>query len=415
MIKYCKRCLYPSNHPLNLIIDEDGICSGCRVHEEKNIINWEKKRSQFSNIVKEYKSNSGKNYDCIVPVSGASDSYYILHLVKNIYKMNPLVVTYNKQYNTKLGIRNLANLKDKFDVDVLTLTVDPYIVKKITRHTLRVFGSIYWHCIAGQTVFPVQVATRMKVPLIIWGCHQGLDQTGMFSHHDQVEMTRKYRKEHDLLGFEAEDLIEDIDGLTIQDVSQYIYPDNQEITNVGVRGIYLNNFFRWDSKTQHQLMVKKYDYGSYFQNRTYDTYNNSDCWNYNDLHDYIKFIKFGYSKVVDQVCRDIRLCHISRSKAIDIVNNYIFKKPKNSNLFFNWLGITKNAFNYVMDQHRNKDIWIRDENWNWTLKKDFLVNSYFKYPEEKVEEPILVEGFENNNNKFSSDDDDSYILIGKGC
>ena len=264
-------------------------------------------------------------------------------------------------------------------------------------------------------MFPVQVATRMKVPLIIWGCHQGLDQTGMFSHHDQVEMTRKYRKEHDLLGFEAEDLIEDIDGLTIQDVSQYIYPDNQEITNVGVRGIYLNNFFRWDSKTQHQLMVKKYDYGSYFQNRTYDTYNNSDCWNYNDLHDYIKFIKFGYSKVVDQVCRDIRLCHISRSKAIDIVNNYIFKKPKNSNLFFNWLGITKNAFNYVMDQHRNKDIWIRDENWNWTLKKDFLVNSYFKYPEEKVEEPILVEGFENNNNKFSSDDDDSYILIGKGC
>ena len=415
MIKYCKRCLYPSNHPLNLIIDEDGICSGCRVHEEKNIINWEKKRSQFSNIVKEYKSNSGKNYDCIVPVSGASDSYYILHLVKNIYKMNPLVVTYNKQYNTKLGIRNLANLKDKFDVDVLTLTVDPYIVKKITRHTLRVFGSIYWHCIAGQTVFPVQVATRMKVPLIIWGCHQGLDQTGMFSHHDQVEMTRKYRKEHDLLGFEAEDLIEDIDGLTIQDVSQYIYPDNQEITNVGVRGIYLNNFFKWDSKTQHQLMVEKYDYGSYRQNRTYDTYNNSDCWNYNDLHDYIKFIKFGYSKVVDQVCRDIRLCHISRSKAIDIVNNYIFKKPKNSNLFFNWLGITKNAFNYVMDQHRNKDIWIRDENWNWTLKKDFLVNSYFKYPEEKVEEPILVEGFENNNNKFSSDDDDSYILIGKGC
>ena len=83
MIKHCKRCLYPSNHPLNLLIDEDGICSGCRIHEEKNIINWDKKKTNFSDIVKEYKSNSGKNYDCIVPVSGASDSYYILHIVKS--------------------------------------------------------------------------------------------------------------------------------------------------------------------------------------------------------------------------------------------------------------------------------------------------------------------------------------------
>ena len=68
-------------------------------------------------------------------------------------------------------------------------------------------GSIYWHCIAGQTVFPVQIACKFKIPLIIWGAHQGVDQVGMFSHTDEVEMTRKYRKEHDLMGYEAEDLL----------------------------------------------------------------------------------------------------------------------------------------------------------------------------------------------------------------
>ncbi|MEZ4752918.1 MAG: hypothetical protein R3A13_01235 [Bdellovibrionota bacterium] len=34
-MKYCSRCLYPANHPLGLTFDEQDVCSGCRVHEEK--------------------------------------------------------------------------------------------------------------------------------------------------------------------------------------------------------------------------------------------------------------------------------------------------------------------------------------------------------------------------------------------
>ena len=97
-------------------------------------------------------------------------------------------------------------------------TVNPIKVKKITRSTLRRFGSIYWHCIACQTVYPVQMAVRLKIPLIIWGVHQGIDQVGMYSHYDEVEMTRKYRKEHDLMGYEAEDLINEFDDISIQDI-----------------------------------------------------------------------------------------------------------------------------------------------------------------------------------------------------
>ena len=39
-MKFCNRCVYPENHPLNIIFDEDGICSGCRIHEEKDFLNW---------------------------------------------------------------------------------------------------------------------------------------------------------------------------------------------------------------------------------------------------------------------------------------------------------------------------------------------------------------------------------------
>ena len=37
-IKYCKKCVYPSNHPLNITFDNNGVCSGCIVHKEKDKI-----------------------------------------------------------------------------------------------------------------------------------------------------------------------------------------------------------------------------------------------------------------------------------------------------------------------------------------------------------------------------------------
>ena len=153
-----------------------------------------------------------------------------------------------KHYNTPEGIRNLAYLRTLFDCDLLTMTVSPETVKKITRISLLKLGSMYWHCLAGQTVFPVQIAARFKIPLIIWGVHQGCDQVGMFSHLDEVEMARRYRKEHDLMNYEAEDLIDESMGLTYEDVRQYVYPHDKEIERVGVRGIYLSNYIRWDTK-----------------------------------------------------------------------------------------------------------------------------------------------------------------------
>ena len=161
-IKSCKRCLYNSNHPLGIVIDDEGICSGCRIHEEKDTLDWNDRWLKLEKLVKNYKCRDKTNYDCIVPVSGGMDSYFILYIVKEKLGLNPLLVTYNKYWNTPLGIRNLANLRIKFNCDILTQNVNPRSVKRIVKTTLRSFGSIYWHCIAGQTVFPVQIAVRKK-------------------------------------------------------------------------------------------------------------------------------------------------------------------------------------------------------------------------------------------------------------
>ena len=98
------------------------------------------------------------------------------------------------------------------------------------------------------------------------------------------------------MGFEAEDLVNEFDNIEESDVMPFRYPENQELEQVGVRGIYLNNYIRWDSRSQHELMIQNHGYETALQTRTFDTYNDIDCWNYSDVHDYIKWLKHGREK-----------------------------------------------------------------------------------------------------------------------
>ncbi len=353
---------------MGLTLDDEGVCSGCRIHEEKDQLDWNMRWKKLENLVSSYRSVTGKTYDCIIPVTGANDSYFIVHLVKERLGLNPLLVTYNKYFNTPLGVKNLANLRIRFDCDILIQNVNPILVKKITRTTLRQIGSIYWPCLAGQTVFPVQTAVRYGVPLIIWGAHQGLEQVGMFSHEHEVEMTRRYRKDHDLMGYEADDLLSIFDTLREEDIWQYRYPEDSDLQRIGVRGIYLGNYVRWDPKAQHEQMIKTHGYLSAAFARTFDTYDHTDCYNFMDLHDYIKQLKHGYSKVTDHATREIRHGRLSREQAIALVQKHAPAELRHVNKFCDWLGIDVRSLDFIMNQHRNPLHWeqIRPGVWNRT-------------------------------------------------
>ena len=402
----CKRCLYTSLHPLGLTINEEGLCSGCLVHEEKDFLDWEYRFSLLKEIVRPYKSQQ-RNYDCIIPVTGANDSHFIVHVAKNLLKLEPLLVTYNKYFNTPLGIRNLANLRIKFDCDILTQNVNPLSVKKITKHTLIKHGSIYWPCLAGHTVFPVQTAVHYKIPLIIWGGHQGLEQTGMFSHLNEVEMTRRYRKDHDLFGVEADDLLTDFGTLDEGDIWQYRYPEDSELKKVGVRGIYLGNYVRWDPKAQHEEMIKKYQYKSANFARTFDTYDHVDCYNFMDLHDHIKYLKHGYSKVTDHVSREIRHKRLTKSVAKKLVKKFESRPLQHLNKFCEWIGIDPHGLGFILNQHRSKDFWDEYEPNKFKKRKiNFIVK------DEKSREKGNIEFLSNSS--LDLDQDSAYITIGKG-
>ena len=406
-IKFCKRCLYADTHPLGLTIDDEGICSGCRVHEEKDTLDWGERWSKLEKLVAPYRSESGENYDCIVPVSGAHDSHYIVHLVKNKLKLNPLLVTYNKYFNTPLGIRNLANLRIKFDCDILYQNVNPKSVRKITKSTLQQFGSIYWPILAGQTVFPVQTAVRYKVPLIIWGAHQGLEQVGMFSHEHEVEMTRRYRKDHDLMGHEADDLLSVFNTLSEADIWQYRYPDDRDLNEIGVRGIYLGNYVRWDPKAQHEQMIKEYDYKTSSFNRTFDKYDFVDCFNYMDVHDLLKLYKNGYSKVTDHASREIRFGRITREQGLALVKKHEQQPLKYLDLFQDWLGVKQNGLQFILDQNRNPKFWKRKYPSGWEFDGWSMQNK--QQVTEVTSDNLFME-----NSTLEQEMERKYIIFGKG-
>ena len=110
-MEYCARCVYPENTKPTIIFDDEGICSGCRYHESRFTIDWDERGKWLKELLYDYKTKAKEAenpYDCIIPVSGGKDSHFQTYLLKEVYGMNPLLVTYNHCFNTQLGLRNLS-------------------------------------------------------------------------------------------------------------------------------------------------------------------------------------------------------------------------------------------------------------------------------------------------------------------
>ena len=412
-MKYCKRCLYPENHPLNITFDEQSICSGCLVHEEKYEIDWGKKAEELEILLSQYRDRPGTSYDCIIPVSGTGDDFFVVDTIKNRLGMNPLLVTYNTHFNTKVGVRNLARLITKLDCDHMMSTVGPDTVKEITRITLNKIGDMYWHVLAGSQTFPVQVATKLDIPLIIWGVNGWLDQVGMFSHLDQVEMTKKVRKEHALRCIDAEALIGESEKILRKDFQAFTYPSDEQLEKSRVRGLYLGNYMLWDSQKQVEAMIEKYGYETSGQERTYNTYESIYCWNNASVHDYVKFLKFGYGKVTDHASRDIRLKRKSRKEGIDLVAQYQGLKPKALQKFLEWIGMTEAELMACIEPFRDLSIWQQQVDGEWELLDSIchhLDDSEVEIGCLDIEDPrdYKITGLAEKQNV-----DDEYILLGR--
>lgn len=368
-MRYCKQCFYPENAKPTIIFDSNGICSGCNYNESRKHydVDWDERREMFEEIVAEAKEMArqrGNAHDCIVPVSGGKDSHYQVWLLKEKYGMNPLLVSFNHGFNTPAGLRNLNNLIEKSGCDAIVHTAGKDSVKKIARYMLEKVGDITWHYHAGIRTLPFKVAVEKNIPLIVWGEHGFAELTGIVSLKDFVEFTKWNRKEHDMRGIEAEELIGK-NGITRADIEPYIYPSDEEIERSEVRGIYVSNFFKWDAEAHAKAMKKIWDFGyiTYKRERTFSLYSKIED-HANDVHDYLKYLKFGYGRATDDASMEIRHKRITRKEGLALIREYDSREPSTLPLYCDFLGITVDNFYQLVEPQRDLDIWEKiDGRW----------------------------------------------------
>jgi hypothetical protein len=265
-------------------------------------------------------------------------------------------------------------MREVFDVDHIFFTPSISVLKTMNRLGMEMMGDMNWHGHAGIFTYPIRVAVQQNIPLMIWGEHGFMDLGGMHSYNDLVEFTFRYRHEHCLRGYEWYDFIEQApkfnEKLEKKDLIPWMYPTDEEIERIGVRGIYISNFFKWEANEHGELMKKEYGFLEAEEpfERTYRTMSNLDDMHENGIHDYMKYIKFGYGRATDHVCKDIRAGKMTRSEGIEIINKMDPIKSKDLQRWMKYVGWTEKKFDEVADRFRDPRVWWKDKDGNW--KKD---------------------------------------------
>src|SRR5690242_6753847 len=110
MIRYCTQCVMPDTKP-DLYFDENGVCAACLNYQNRPATNWDARKTELKEILERFRSKDGKNWDCIVPVSGGKDStYQVVRLLQ--LGMNPLCVTATTCDLSDIGRKNIENIKN---------------------------------------------------------------------------------------------------------------------------------------------------------------------------------------------------------------------------------------------------------------------------------------------------------------
>lgn len=367
-MKYCSNCVYPFVSA-NLSSHE-GVCSACltaKEFEEIEDSEWKLRAEKFQNILKESLKDNTSNYDCVIGVSGGKDSFYQTHIIVKELGLKPLLVTYHGNNYLPEGDYDRDLMRQVFDADHLVFGPSVEILKKLNRLCFRKMGDMNWHAHCGIFTYPIKIAVQEKIPLIIWG-ETFWDVSGMYSASDFVEFTARMRHEHALRGFEWFDLIGDEkDYLTEKDMLWAKYPTDEEILEVGVRGLCIGNYYKWDPNNHATLMKKLYGWREFQGNfqRTYRKISNLDDRYENGLHDYLKFIKFGYGRASDHASKDIRTGYMTRSEGIEMVREYDHVVPDDLFFWLKYVDMPEDEFWSTADTFRDPRVWfIKDGYWH---------------------------------------------------
>ena len=379
---YCTNCFYPSSKP-DLVFDKNGKCSACIAFESRKKIDWRRRKNEFSEIVKLIKKKS-YNYDCLIPVSGGKDSTW--QVLKTLeYGLKPLCVNARTCDLSLIGRENLDNIKS-LGVDLIEVVPDQKIRHKLNKIGLLEVGDISWPEHVAIFTIPIKMAINFNIKYIFWGENAQNEYGGPLEKIDNKVLDRNWLEEFGgLLGLRLTDLKEHYD-LSAEDLIIYTYPNEDEIKKKNLQSLFLGYFFEWDGYKNYKI-AQEHGFKPYHKlvEGTPVSYENLDN-HQTGIHDYFKFLKYGFGRTTDIANNLLRRKMISRKTASSLIKKYDGKYPST------YLG--KKLDNILKDIDVNKKLFIETCD-KFTNTSIFKINNQGKPLRQKDKKLIFLDDIVN--------------------
>lgn len=308
----CTRCLYPSTKP-DIWFDDDGVCSACLAFERRKEIDWPAKAHEFVEMVKQ---NRGSSHDLIVACSGGKDS--TAQVVKCLeLGLKPLAVCATTDHLSGLGRKNLDNIARL--CDLIEITPHKPTRQKISRYALETVGDISWceHHLIWSV--PARESVARNIPIVLYGeCPQNEYGAGPKGSESKTQLDEPWVHEFGgLLGLRLPD-VSDILGIDPRQLEIYRYPQNAE----NIQAVFMGAYFPW-SGYENYLIAKANGFTTFTGPSGMPAYVEGSLCDYENLdnlqtglHDYLRFLKFGYGRAIDIASNRIRRGQMTRDEAI---------------------------------------------------------------------------------------------------
>jgi N-acetyl sugar amidotransferase len=366
-MRFCTNCVTPDTRP-DLRFDEEGVCDACRSYQKKHgqhaqSVDWDARRREFEALIQRHRPRDPLKYDCVIPVSGGKDSHLTMYYATQVYDLNPLCVCFEPTLPTEIGRANLANIS-KLGVDVLHFKRDPITYEKMIIEGFKRVGDMEWANHMGIWSIPIHIAIKFDIPLILWGESPQMEYGGA---ETVSEMNRRVFNEdwlNDygcLNGLRPQDLVSEETGITLRDVKMYVYPSKDAVAQWGGIGVFMGYYVKWNTEENLDIIEKMG-----FRRRrgrievSYTDHEKLDCLSMN-LHDYLKFLKYGYGRATDSASIQVRNGTISRDEAVRLVDRYDGRYPKECiEVFCEHFRMPRAEFDEICDGFTNKALFLRE-------------------------------------------------------
>lgn len=366
-MRYCSRCITPSTRP-NIEFDARGVCNACAAHAQRAAINWAEREMAFREVAARAKERS-KGYDCLIPVSGGKDStWQVAQCLR--YGLKPLAVTWKSPARTEIGARNLDNLIG-LGVDHIDYQVSPKVEKKFLYQSLLRCGSTAIPMHMALFNIPLRIAARFEIPLVVWGENSAFEYGGTAEERTGFQLDERWLKKYGVThGTSARDWISD--ELSEKEMAPYFGPSGAELERAGVLAIFLGYYFPWDPAASlkaalaHGFRVRE-------EGPKTGYYNYADIDDdFISIHHYLKWHKFGFTRLFDNLSLEIRNGRMTREQALAVVRARGDQTPhEDIEKFCAFVGITAEHFFEVIEKFRNREIWVRRDG-KWVIE-NFII------------------------------------------